>query len=84
LIEEAEMASGESQERTKGASQQAQGRQEAIGAVTGNRRERRVMSVSREPEFQSGECLARLVGSRGLALLMMGRRRRSGAGREHV
>jgi uncharacterized protein YjbJ (UPF0337 family) len=40
LIEEAEMARSGSQERTKGASQQAQGRlKEAIGALTGNRRQ---------------------------------------------
>ena len=40
LIEEADMARSGSQERTKGASQQAQGRfKEAIGALTGNRRQ---------------------------------------------
>jgi uncharacterized protein YjbJ (UPF0337 family) len=40
LIEEAEMARSGSQERTKGTSQQAQGRlKEAIGALTGNRRQ---------------------------------------------
>jgi hypothetical protein len=79
------MARSGSQERTKGASQQARGRlKEAIGGRTGNRRERRVMSVSREPEFQSGACPARLVGSRVLAVLRMGRRRRRGAGREHA
>jgi hypothetical protein len=79
------MARSGSQERTRGASRQAQGRlKEGIGALMGNRRERRVMSVSREPEFQSGACPARLVGSRGLAVLRMGRRRRSGAGRVHV
>jgi hypothetical protein len=40
VIEEAEMARSGSQERTKGASQQAQGRlKEAIGALTGNRRQ---------------------------------------------
>jgi uncharacterized protein YjbJ (UPF0337 family) len=40
LIEEAEMARSGSQERAKGASQQVQGRlKEAIGALTGNRRQ---------------------------------------------
>lgn len=40
LIEEADMARSGSQERTKGASQQAQGRlKEAVGALTGNRRQ---------------------------------------------
>ena len=40
LIEEAEMARSGSQERTRGASQQAQGRlKEAIGALAGNRRQ---------------------------------------------
>jgi uncharacterized protein YjbJ (UPF0337 family) len=40
LIEEANMAKSGSQERTKGASQQAQGRlKEAIGALTGNRQQ---------------------------------------------
>jgi uncharacterized protein YjbJ (UPF0337 family) len=40
LIEEADMARSGSEERTKGASQQAQGRlKEAIGALKGNRRQ---------------------------------------------
>jgi uncharacterized protein YjbJ (UPF0337 family) len=40
LIEETDMARSGSQERTKGASQQAQGRlKEAIGALTGDRRQ---------------------------------------------
>jgi uncharacterized protein YjbJ (UPF0337 family) len=40
LIEEADMARSGSQERTKGTSQQAQGRlKEAVGALTGNRRQ---------------------------------------------
>ena len=42
VIDEADMARSGSQERTKGASQQAQGRlKEAIGALTGNRRQAR-------------------------------------------
>jgi uncharacterized protein YjbJ (UPF0337 family) len=42
LIEGADMARSGSQERTKGASQQPQGRlKEAIGALTGNRRHAR-------------------------------------------
>jgi hypothetical protein len=80
------MASGGSQERTRGASGQAQGWLKGGDrrAVTGDRGERRVMSVSREPGFQSGVCPAWLVGSRGLAVFRMGRRRRSGAGWEHA
>jgi uncharacterized protein YjbJ (UPF0337 family) len=40
LIEEADMARSGSQERNKGASQQAHGRlKEAIGALTGNRQQ---------------------------------------------
>ena len=40
LIEETDMARSGSEDRTKGASQQAKGRlKEAIGALTGNRRQ---------------------------------------------
>jgi uncharacterized protein YjbJ (UPF0337 family) len=40
LIEEVDMARSGSQERTQGASNQAQGRlKEAVGALTGNRRQ---------------------------------------------
>jgi uncharacterized protein YjbJ (UPF0337 family) len=40
LIEETDMARSGSQDRTKGASEQVQGRlREAIGALTGNRRQ---------------------------------------------
>jgi len=42
VIEQADMARSGSQERTKGTSQQAHGRlKEAIGALTGNRRQAR-------------------------------------------